>query len=488
MENKILVPFAPILVESTRSIGYSFEAALSDVIDNSISAKAKNVWIDFELKSIPFLMIIDDGIGMNKSELETAMTYGSQSSQNKRDDMDLGRFGLGLKMASMSQCKSLTVITKKNNEINGATWDLDHIREQGNWVLKIYNSFEVKQNFNSKCERLDTLTNGTIVLWENFDRVANSTADIKKSLEKKLDYARDHVSLVFHRYIGKEDSKHSINIFFNNLKLDVFDPFMEKHDKCQKFPEENIKLSGKVIKVKSYILPNDSLISHKDRDKKQGIGNIKLNQGFYIYRNMRLIIWGTWYRMSVQNELFKLARIKVDIPNSLDHIWDIDIKKSQAVLPDMVKNELAIIVSKAINDSKKTIKFRGKKLDDENTDRYWETISINEGFKYLINKNNSVLLDILINLDEKTKNKINIYLEMVEENFPFHEAYIHTAENKIIYNDSNEDIAYKRAHDIFNSLDICVEDKIQFLEKLKKDEYFCKYPNIFEKLRKEINE
>ena len=47
MEKKIVVPYAPILVESTRSIGYSFEAAVADIIDNSISANATEVRVCF---------------------------------------------------------------------------------------------------------------------------------------------------------------------------------------------------------------------------------------------------------------------------------------------------------------------------------------------------------------------------------------------------------------------------------------------------------
>lgn len=109
MEDKIIVPFAPILVESTRSIGYSFEAAVADIIDNSISAGATGVSIDFQSNDPAWLCIMDNGSGMTEEELINAMRYGSKSVLDERGKDDLGRFGLGMKMASLSQCRKLTV-------------------------------------------------------------------------------------------------------------------------------------------------------------------------------------------------------------------------------------------------------------------------------------------------------------------------------------------------------------------------------------------
>lgn len=122
-----LIPNAPILIESTRSIGYSFETALADIIDNSLAKKANKIDVYFNSIDSPFVMVIDNGVGMNLEELTDAMRYGSKSSLEERDRNDLGRFGLGLKTASLSQCRKLTVFSKKNNMISGATWDIDYI-------------------------------------------------------------------------------------------------------------------------------------------------------------------------------------------------------------------------------------------------------------------------------------------------------------------------------------------------------------------------
>lgn len=143
MKDELLLPFAPILVESTRSIGYSFESALADIIDNSIGKGATNIDVMFDSNYPQYIAVIDDAEGMSKEELTTAMRYGSKSSLDVRDAKDLGRFGLGLKTASLSQCRKLTVITKQNRTFNAAQWDLDHIIEVGNWALKRFTKTEI---------------------------------------------------------------------------------------------------------------------------------------------------------------------------------------------------------------------------------------------------------------------------------------------------------------------------------------------------------
>ncbi|MDW7661873.1 MAG: ATP-binding protein [Bacillota bacterium] len=162
MKEKILIPYAPILVESTRSIGYSFEAALADIIDNSIGKNAKEINVRFRSASHPYVAVIDDAQGMDEEELETAMRYGSKSSLDERDERDLGRFGLGLKMASMSQCRKLTVISKKEGKIHAAQWDLDHIVKKGDWSLLRFNNQEIKNLL--LVDELKKQASGTIVI------------------------------------------------------------------------------------------------------------------------------------------------------------------------------------------------------------------------------------------------------------------------------------------------------------------------------------
>jgi hypothetical protein len=161
MQDIILNPYAPILVESTRSLGHSFESALADIIDNSISKGAHQIDVNFQSADIPYLSVIDDACGMDETELISAMRYGSRNPLETRDENDLGRFGLGLKVASLSQCRILTVITKKNGKINAARWDLDYIIQKKDWVLISLDDDEIE-----KLQFIDLLKSrqsGTIV-------------------------------------------------------------------------------------------------------------------------------------------------------------------------------------------------------------------------------------------------------------------------------------------------------------------------------------
>lgn len=114
------IPKADHLIGSMRSMGYTFESAIADIIDNSISANCQNVFLFFPTDPLHcYVSILDDGDGMSKEELLEAMRYGSTSSESVRSENDLGRFGLGLKAASLSQCRKLTVVSKK--DLNSAT-------------------------------------------------------------------------------------------------------------------------------------------------------------------------------------------------------------------------------------------------------------------------------------------------------------------------------------------------------------------------------
>ncbi|EGC8691868.1 ATP-binding protein, partial [Listeria monocytogenes] len=195
MEDIVLTPYAPNLVESTRSIGYSFETALADIIDNSISNNAKKIDIQFKSHGSPYIAIMDNGNGMNKSSLEQAMRYGSSNSLEDREEQDLGRFGLGLKMASLSQCRRLTVISKHSGCTNAVSWDLDYIYKTKNWSLISYSEEETKTIL--FYDYLEKNESGTVIIWENLDRISESNKDFEKEFNSRLSFADRHIALVF---------------------------------------------------------------------------------------------------------------------------------------------------------------------------------------------------------------------------------------------------------------------------------------------------
>lgn len=351
-------PFAPVLMESTRAIGYSLEAAIADIIDNSIAAKAGKVQLFFFPVDDAYVCILDNGSGMDNAQIDVAMQYGSKSPTDMRDASDLGRYGLGLKTASLSQCRVLTVVSKQGNTVIGRRWDLDYVIETGTWSLLVLDEDDLEQV--PHITDLKEQENGTLVVWQNLDRLLMGEVDYEKSLGRKMDDVRQHLGLVFHRYLSGEAGIKRMEIFFNGVKIKAADPFLLKKS-TQAMDTETLIIRGKKILVKPYILPHISKMTEEEKNQLGGKEGIRKQQGFYVYRNKRLLIWGTWFRMMRQGDLSKLARVMVDIPNDLDDLWTLDIKKSHAIPPAEVRNNLQIVIDRIADKSKRTWTFRGKK-------------------------------------------------------------------------------------------------------------------------------
>ena len=487
MEEKIVLPYAPILVESTRSIGYSFESALADIIDNSISKNAKEIHIRFESNAPQYVAVIDDACGMSKEDLITAMRYGSKNSQDERDINDLGRFGLGLKMASLSQCRKLTVVTKQGVNICAAQWDLDYIISKGNWALKFFNKSEaINLPF---VDELINKESGTIVLWESFDRMLNGATEAQKAkvFDEKIEIAREHISLVFHRFTGDENPTQRIKIYFNNEKIDPIDPFLSNHPATQPLVEQTLLVEDSCIKVKPYIIPYGSKLSAKDKKMLGDLGDLRQNQGFYVYRNKRLIIWGTWFRLIKQHELNKLARVRVDIPNSLDSLWEIDIKKSAASLPDIIKKNLVGIVENTVGRSERVYRYRGRKVSDDDLQHIWNPIDNRGCFQYLINRDLPLYKKLEECLDDEGNRYLDSLIKTIEDAFPYGDVYFRLAksENTVQTSSLEFDEVYKVAADMIQSIKEIDGDIATFISSMDKIDFFIKYPEVVEKIKED---
>lgn len=479
MKEVTLTPFAPILVESTRSIGYSFEAALADIIDNSIGKGAKEINVNFRFKDNPYIAIIDDAQGMDEKELESAMRYGSRSSLEIRDKNDLGRFGLGLKMASLSQCRKLTVVTKKNGEINSARWDLDYIIKKSDWTLLRLEETEIDSL--PHIDSLKSQESGTIVIWEVFDRMINESIQPQKVFDEKIDIARSHLGLVFHRFL---DSVNPLKIYFNKSRIDPVDPFLIDNPATQPLQEQDLVIDGSVIKVKPYVLPYSSKLSAKDK-RLLGTVDLKQNQGFYVYRNKRLIIWGTWFRLIKQYELNKLARVRVDIPNTLDSIWEIDIKKSAASLPDIVKRNLVAIVENAVGRSESVYKYRGRNINKDDLIHIWNTVDDRGNIQYIVNRDIPLYQSLEKSLDEEELNYLDSLIKMIESSFPYEDIYYRVAKN----GNDQQKLEFKEVYGIAIEMIECIKktdgDVQSFIKNMDKYDYFVKYPEVVKTIREE---
>jgi len=413
MQELELLPNASSLVESLRDIGYSFESAIADIIDNSITAKAKNlkIYFDFQNKALS-LAIVDDGIGMNKKELIEAMRPGSKNPLDDREEDDLGRFGLGLKTASFSQCRKLTVVSSINSNQVSAQWDLDYVAQTENWSLKILDKSDMNNLY-----KINVLSaNGTLVLWENTDRIIDNTVSslTEDIVYEKMNIVQKHLELVFHRYLK---GKNKINIFINDEKLQPFDPFHSVHPATQELSEETIQIKNSKIVIKPYILPHYTKISVQDYEHYAGEGGYLKNQGFYVYRNKRLLISGTWFRLIPQSEMYKLARIQIDLPNSLDDLWKIDVKKSNASPPSIIRERLKKIIDKIAGTSTRVYRARGHKSSSCNS-AFWERQSARGKINYSVNPEHPFIKQFSEKLNNEERNEFNNILHLLGSFFP----------------------------------------------------------------------
>ncbi|HCA55176.1 MAG TPA: ATP-binding protein [Ruminococcaceae bacterium] len=483
MEKKIVVPYAPILVESTRSIGYSFEAAVADIIDNSISATATEIRVCFSSQNPQWLCIEDNGWGMTAAELETAMRYGSQSSHDVRRKDDLGRFGLGLKMASLSQCRRVTVMTKKDGIFSAACWDLDYIIQQKDWALQFLSAEELSEAPGFLYLKLKDC--GTVVVWEQFDRLEQGSAKVQKAFDEKIETTRKHVSLVFHRFINDEIPKNRISIYFNGEAVKGTDPFLTRHPATQPLSEQILRIGSEEIKVKPYVLPYINKMSKQDIDAIGGKDELRQQQGFYIYRNKRLIIWGTWFRLIKQNELGKLARVRVDIPNSLDSIWEIDIKKSTASLPHFIKRNLADIVENTVGRSERVYKYRGRNIQTDSLIHVWNPVDDRGKFQYLVNRDLPIVKLLEANLNENGTGLLDAFIKMLEDAFPYSDVYYRLAKNESNVTEGALETAdvYAAAEQMVQQLEMLGGDVKSFLKNMDKMDFFIKYPDVVSQIR-----
>ena len=419
------IPEASSMIETFRAIGYSIETAVADIIDNAISANARIVWINFEWKGgDTWLSVKDDGSGMNDAELVQAMRPGSKNPLDDRNSKDLGRFGLGLKTASFSQCRKLSVISKKENEQPVFwTWDLDFVNRTGEWNLIKYLP---EGNFGSE---INTVKSGTIVVWNDIDRLVKH---LQKNDETALDkflqimiQVKVHLAMVFHRFI--ENGR--IKILFQDRLVEPWNPFLANEAATQGFPEESLN-AGKVI-VKGYVLPHKSKISEDEFKAAEGPKGWNEQQGFYIYRNERMLLAGDWLGMFRKEEHYKLARIEINLPNSLDSEWQIDIKKSIARPPLILRDQLRAYAGKVRAQAVEVYRFKGKNVKPYPGQKFvplWIDHKRGDKWFYKINREHPLIEKIRKQASEKPDSAIETLLRFIEETIPVKSIYIREAE------------------------------------------------------------
>lgn len=477
MKIKSLPPYAPTLIESTRAIGYTLEAAIADIVDNSISAFASCTDIFFFPVGDSYIAILDDGCGMNAEALETAMRYGSQNPNEERASNDLGRFGLGLKTASLSQCRTLTVVSKQGRHIEGRCWDIDHVVKEQDWSLLILDS---EEEFNAipQIEELRKLDSGTLVVWKNLDRLKLGELDFSRSMGKKMDDVRAHLSLVFHRYITGESGIKKMQLKMNNVFVEPLDPFLSKRN-TQAMSDEVMNINGSKVIVRPYILPHISNLTGDEIATLGGKDGLRKQQGFYVYRNKRLLVWGTWFRMMRKAELSKLARVQIDIPNELDNLWTLDIKKSTAMPPEEVRNNLDSVIERLAEHSKRTWVFRGKKETSDSIIHVWQRFKGKQGGAFYTINRDHPLIEVFEDSSQHIKRNLENLLQAIESGLPLSSLYLDLNSDKPLENEIQT-----VEQDVKNLLQNLLaqfptdEGKAELLNKLAVSEPFVHYPQL----------
>ena len=363
------VPPSTYLADSVRNFGYNFNSAICDIVDNSISAGSSEIRIRVEWnKGQPFISITDNGCGMSEKELANNIVVGSANPREMRSISDLGRFGLGLKTASFSMCRELSVFSKtEKTKITFRGWDLDVVQEQQKWLV----SKQFPDWYDKLPSQIKVEKHGTLVLWKKCDRFLGIANDQKRLREVGVELI-SYIGAYFYRFLTGAER---VNITVNNTRVTGWSPIVAK---ARSLVEQRLNN----IKVHPYILPQK-----KDFDDLQtfeaagGLRGWNAQQGFYVYRNGRLVVNGGWlgFKKMKKDEHTKLARIIVDLDSSTDMDWGIDVSKSKVTVPSgPVRDFLEHIARRTRKEAENVYRTRGKVVS--------RTIAAPEKFVWLTEK------------------------------------------------------------------------------------------------------
>ena len=339
----ILLPNPARVMEGLRDTGYEFNTAIADIIDNSIAADAQHIRIHIgqDVDGEILVYIADDGYGMDMDGLKNAMTYGSAE---REDAASLGKFGLGLKTASTAFCRCLSVVSRgSDSTVRKVQWDLDYIVKTGQWNLRVLDT-----EFD-ELEFLDSVAGGktgTLVIWQKIDRMFRTKTgkNSRKSLKTIIKGLSFHISLVYQRFLDPEDSRaRNVEIVLNDESIKAWNPFFPSEENTTLLYDRPLPIriddDHEIdLMIRAYLLPRTEEFSTPDIAKDAHISNDM--QGFYTYRENRLIHYGDWMGMYQNEPHGSLLRVELSFDNRLDTAFQVDIKKSRILLDENIFNYL----------------------------------------------------------------------------------------------------------------------------------------------------
>lgn len=421
-------PHAAAIVESLRAFGYDLPTALADLVDNSLSAGARHIWLRFEWDgAASVLSVTDDGHGMSAPELVEAMRLGTRGPLAERAPHDLGRFGLGLKTASLSQCRRLTVRSRRAGDtLETRCWDLDLIAAKNDWRLLRAADAPAEPHF----ARLATLPHGTTVLWQQLDRLTRgqdtqSEKHHQRFLER-IEGVRRHLGMVFHRLMTGRDA---VRILVNERPVEPWDPFMAEHPATLPFSEE-LRSSVPRIPMRGFVLPHFSKLTKAQHEAGAGPRGWLAHQGFYVYRRDRLLVAGDWLGFGwTKDEHLKLARIAIELPNTLDHEWQINVTKSRATPPAALRDELKSFAATIRARAKNVYTHRGARLTPQAASaivHLWAPVAKHDRMFYQINREHPLVRQVAETTPDKAA--FGALLRLLQETIPLQHICIASTE------------------------------------------------------------
>jgi hypothetical protein len=425
------------MLESLRGLGYAPTTALADLIDNSIAASSGEIAIHLDWAGPEsWVRIVDNGNGMDDAALEAGMRLGARDPRVERASSDLGRFGLGLKTASFSQARRLTVASRRHGcPATCLRWDLDLIGQEPGTEWPLFEG--PAPGSEHLLAPLEQMEHGTVVIWEKLDRIVTEGFTANDMIEL-VDRIEGHLAMTFHRLV--DGQLPVLRILLNGAAVKPWDPFLLGNPgKALESPEYHIRHTTAVT-VQCHVLPHRDMLERAEQDRAAGPGGWTQQEGFYVYRNKRLLSAGGWLGLGdggkpwPRDEAHRLARIRLDIPNSADAEWKINVLKSTASPPVLLRPQLHRLASETRATARRVFAHRGY-ISTTTVARpnalveAWQVRRSAQGTSYRIARDQDLVASILERAGP-LKPDILALLRLIEETVPVQRIWLDTAEDK----------------------------------------------------------